>query len=474
MEAAHERCSQISDVDPCLIPLDTGSRWPMSVIVIIESMWGAIEWILPVCKYLKDNYSGLQFIFILSRYNSKDIFRENTFLEELVNEVTDKRCYDLSYFFPRWSKFVLKYLGKFRNKPRSLGYKFLFRWEKFSWRYLSGCSMRKWIYELRPFVILKDNFWGILKNFDIFSEAAKENGCKVICFPTAPSFGYSPDIWEDIWEKRSFRDNELKDTRVGFYPADLFIVDNTWDADYFRLCGKESVVVGTPKFDEFWIKYLETRCESGEKQKETSDHNMLVLLKNDKSVIFEYVGFENLLKEIIETALLFEKYKLILKPHPRQDLDLLNRIVRRYNSSRVLISHQPSFGLIRKSEILIAMPSGAIFDALIMGRPVIEYFPLKTLNGILRNKFKTIPKNYLGGMSYIDEDGDATSIWRAKGLVAPADNPEELRIWLEKFRNGEPWEGTVEIREVFSNVSIKKAAETIMAMGGRNIIGRLR
>ena len=109
------------------------------------------------------------------------------------------------------------------------------------------------------------------------------------------------------------------------------------------------------------------------------------------------------------------------------------------------------------------MPSGVVMDALIMGKPVIEYFQLKKLSVSLKNKFKTVPENYLGGMSYPDKDGNATSVFRALGLVAPADNPEELKRWLEKFIKGKSWEGTEKIRRIFPDIPIKKAADTIMA-----------
>jgi hypothetical protein len=435
----------------------------LTVIVIINSMWGAIEWILPVCKYLKDE-NGLQIVFIIYRFDSRELFNENTFMEELVNEITNKRCYDLSYFFPKWSKIILRYLRRFKNKPHTLINKFLFMWEKISWEYFSKQSVKKWIYRLKPSVMLKDGFRGIIESSEVFLKTVKDEGCKVICFPTALSFTYYPG--------KGFvgglYDFKFKDPRVDFYPADIFIVDNTWDAEYFKSRGKESVVVGTPKFNDSWIKYLGTRFNSKEKLEERSDNNILILLKNNKSLIFQYIEFEKLLEEIIETSLLFEDYNLILKPHPRQDLDILNSIVSKYKSSKVSISHEPSFALIGKSKMIVAMPSGAIFDALIMGRPVIEYCHLKKLSDLLRTKFNTIPKNYLGGMSYLDKDGNTTSVFRALGLVAPADNPEELKRWLGKFTKGESWGGAEKIREIFPNIPVKKAADTIMAVAEQN------
>ena len=80
-------------------------------IVAIDTMWGAIEWILPLCKYLKDT-KELQIVFVVFRHNGKDIFQDKSSMERRVKEVCDNRCYDRSSFAPSWSCFRLKYLRR--------------------------------------------------------------------------------------------------------------------------------------------------------------------------------------------------------------------------------------------------------------------------------------------------------------------------------------------------------------------------
>ncbi|HDH00231.1 MAG TPA: hypothetical protein ENG80_00270 [Nitrospirae bacterium] len=192
----------------------------------------------------------------------------------------------------------------------------------------------------------------------------------------------------------------------------------------------------------------------------------MILLKNEKSAIFNHLDFTSILREIIKTSLIFEEFRIILKPHPRQDLALLHRTVGEFKSTRISVSNKPSFNLISKAHIIVAMPSGVIIDALIAGKPVIEYFHFNELERALLSAFKSIPKNFLGGMSCLDSNGNATSVFRAKGLVAPADDPESLEEWISKFRDNAEWEGTAKIRDIFPSIPMEKAADTIMAFAG--------
>lgn len=429
------------------------SNTPQVCIVAIDTMWGAIEWILPLCKYLKDT-KELQIVFVLFRHNVKDIFQDNSSLEVLVKDVSDNRCYDMSSFAPSWSSFILKYLRRFKKKPLSYGYKL---WERLSWKVFSRVYIKKWIHELNPFAILKDNFGSFSGQFKVFLTEANKRGCSLIRFPSAPSFTYLPGLWIDL-QSHDFQSSDFQ--------ADLNIVDNTWDADYLEANNQKSIVVGTPKFDASWIKYLEKRSDLTGIPDVQADKYILILLKNEKSAVFDHVDFTSLLREIIKTSLMFEGFSIILKPHPRQDIELLQRIVHEYKSTRISVSNQPSFNLINKAHIIVAMPSGVILDALIAGKPVIEYFHFNELERALQSKFKLIPKNFLGGMSCLDSNGRATSVFRAKGLVAPADDPESLEDWLTKFHDNAKWEGTSKIRNIFPSIPMKKAADTIMAFAG--------
>jgi hypothetical protein len=390
----------------------------------------------------------------LFRHNAKDIFKENGFLEKLVNEVSNNRCYDISYFAPSWSRLILNYLRWFKKKPFSYGYKI---WDRFSMKCFFRIYTEKWMNEASPFVILKDNLRGCSLEFKVMLRSAQKKGCRLVRFPSAPSFTYCPGLWVDL---------KLHDFITSDLEADINIVSNKWDADYLKLNKQKAIVVGTPKFNESWITYLEERSDLYGGDDFITDKYILVLLKNEQSAIFDHVDFVSLLKEIIKTSLLFEEYCIVLKPHPRQDLTLLNSIIQEYNSSRILISNNPSFSLINKAKIIVTMPSGVMIDALIAGKPVIEYFHFNVLDRLLKRRFKSIPKNFLGGMSCLDHAGNASSVFRVKGMVAPANDPESLKEWLNKFRDNVAWEGTAIIRDIFPRIPMEKAADAIMAFAG--------
>ena len=103
---------------------------------------------------------------------------------------------------------------------------------------------------------------------------------------------------------------------------------------------------------------------------------------------------------MINACLKIKNAALTLKPHPRQDIFLLREIISQYRDANITISNEPSFSLITKAGLIIAFPNGVIIDALILGRPVIEYFDYPGLNKTLRDKFGQIPAGVLGGMSH--------------------------------------------------------------------------
>ena len=136
----------------------------------------------------------------------------------------------------------------------------------------------------------------------------------------------------------------------------------------------------------------------------------------------------------------------------------------KYGEKRIIVSEESAALLLGKAEFIVAMPSGVILDALIMDKPVIEYFNYEKLNSILKNKYGGIPKNAFGGMSCIDEKGRLTSVFRKMNFVIPADTPDELSHAIEKVKIGAFSCGTGDVRKIFPDNSSKLAAETILSM----------
>ena len=423
-----------------------------SIVVLVELMSGSIDWILPVCKYLKDHHSETDISFVLLRFGENDIFNENLFLKKIVEELTCKRCYDLTCFLPYFYGMVKSFFPSkiFGTKPARI-------MEKIFWCAFGKRRVRRWLYKHHPDVLLKDgSFKPFSPIFDVFFQAARKIGCKVVVFPMAPSFTFAPDMWI---EKKSIDIIRRGDRE------DYFMVNNDWDADHFRAGGIRTVIVGTPKFDSDWMEYLKSKCDGSGDDFKNPGKKILLLLKNEFSTIFNYINFKDTLKDILAAVIEATDYSIVIKPHPRQDLGLLNDVISQYAGYRINISHQPIFKLANEAKCVIAMPTGAILDVLFTGRVVVEYFNYRRLNSELMKRYGEIPRNSLGGMSFLDGNGCLTSVFRGKGMVIPADNPEELKVAINQMEKEESKKYFLKTRDIFfKRDANKKAAEFILSL----------
>ncbi len=429
------------------------------IAVVIEAMWGSIDWILPVCKFLKDEHKGTNIYFILLRYNKNEIFNENTILRDIIFDVANNNCYDLSHFYPSWSRILIRLISFLKIINNWFSAKAVSLFNKVVWYIFVSRNIKKWMREHKPDILLKEITNKPSLVFNVFLRSAKEFGSKIIFFPTAPSFTFAPDMWIQ---------KEAYNAAGGINLADYFLVDKDWDAEYYRRGNQNAVVVGTPKFDDNWIQYIKSRYAGEKNISNKQSETLLFLLKNEKSLIFKYIDFLTLVKEIVGTIINTTNYNLVLKPHPRQNLKLLLEIISPYERTRITISHEPAFKLINESKYVIALPTGAIMDILIMGRPVIEYFDFKKLNSILLEKYKTIPKNSFGGMSFLDSNGWLTSVFRAKDLVVAADNPKELKAGIDMLERGLVGASGAKIKNIFFENEAKKSAEFILNLMDKN------
>ena len=428
-----------------------------NIIVCIYGMWGSIEWILPACKYLRDNHDGVEVTFLILRKRRKEIFKSNSELEELTREVTSNECIDLSEFLPCWVTFFSNIIVWLESKMLGIVFRKLHvLWFKLNWRILGKRQFRMWVNRIKPDIAVMDS-----DNSGIFNELKKQK-IKVGFFLTSPSFAFSPHVWLD------------RDKRHRMYaeaPFDFFLVDTIWAEDFFKGIAKDKSVfrVGCPKFDIFWIDYLKEKFrKSIDKPAGSNFKNILILLKNESSVIFECINFKESLIEMINACLKTKNAALILKPHPRQDIFLLREIISQYRDANITISNEPSFSLITKADIIVAFPNGVIIDALILGRPVIEYFDYPALNKTLRDKFGRIPIGVLGGMGYIEEDGSLTSVFRGFRLVLEANKQDELELLIIKLINGGITPEIKDIRNIFPDNASKKTAEALLTIAHYN------
>ena len=123
--------------------------------------------------------------------------------------------------------------------------------------------------------------------------------------------------------------------------------------------------------------------------------------------LFDFKQHDKLRDEIITTILLNPYTMVLVKPHPRQNVELLKEKLVKYNSERVMIVEEPSMFLADTCIPVILGESSICFDCLAMDSPAIEYS---------RN----------AGSIY-------KGLYRKGGFVYPANNPGELIEGVKKI-----------------------------------------
>ena len=437
----------------------------LTIIIGVVKMWGSIEWILPICRYMKENVENINIVFLILRKSKSEIIKENKQLNDLIIDISSNQYYDFFDILPLWAKLVdrfIKYiLNVFIYKPQSIPHNIHNRpnryWflivKKIFWKH----SIRRWIERIKPDLCLSD----FIFDDALFHELRKQ-GIKIGYYPDATGFIFSPDIHFDYqYLKQEYRSSS-------FMEYDFYLSDTKWRKDFINDINSEKkiMVVGPPRFDEYWIDYTRKKYIYKNITKINNEEkcNILVLLKSSHEINSKFHNFEELLREIILVCLSDKTKHITIKPHPSEDKTILDKIVNQFPKNRITVSHDSSIMLIEMNDIIISMPTGVILTSLILERPVIEYFNYQKVNTILRNRYNKIPKNILGVQASLDSNGDITSIYRKLGLVHSADNPQELELLMKQMKSELNSETIFKVRKFFPDGACHKATDAILSM----------
>ena len=116
------------------------------------------------------------------------------------------------------------------------------------------------------------------------------------------------------------------------------------------------------------------------------------------------------MKTVLEELFKLPDCLLIIKPHPRQDVELVKSYLNDFPKDRWVISNMNTFTLATLSDFTVSFWSSAITDSLAMGIPAIEYYKYDT------NFYQTL----------VDEDNRIVSFYTKLNFALRANTEEEL------------------------------------------------
>ncbi|MEW6501139.1 MAG: hypothetical protein ACOY8P_09550 [Thermodesulfobacteriota bacterium] len=176
---------------------------------------------------------------------------------------------------------------------------------------------------------------------------------------------------------------------------------------------------GYPRYDSGWIRRMRDAPGLSETEEyrraQLAGKVFFYISRGAHPVYLSPPDYEYLLRSTVEEALRYEDAFLLIKAHPRQDMEELNRILSEYDRSRWLVSGLHLAQLCSLADVVISGWSSGILDGLAAGKPVIEFWRFSGHDPDCR----MLP------------DGRPTTIYRELDLVRAAETREELRTLLD-------------------------------------------
>ena len=213
---------------------------------------------------------------------------------------------------------------------------------------------------------------------------------------------------------------------------DLFLLSSPHDIPYwssFVDVGKIRTF-GYPIFDKRWQEKLAQSplfLQSEEMARaQKADKVFFHISRHPHPIYLADTDYQYLLKTMLETVFSYNDSLLIIKRHPRQDLESFLELLKPYDPSRWIFSGFHLTQLCRLADVAISFWASGILNALSVNTPVIEFYRFGKHNP----DWRKLP------------DGSNTSIYRELCLAAPANTGEELRnqIDLALAQNDPVWE----------------------------------
>lgn len=337
---------------------------PKIIILIVETSFGEIDWILPVFhKLLQDDQDWT----LVTVFGHEGVLRkseDNSTLFRLFKKV----CW--AYLLPN----ALEDL--FSNHIQAGNVKFIFK---------------------------DSNVDGPIKQHlsRICPKAVKIN------FPHS----------HHIYSNKEVDTIQEAPPEVDYTDHDYFLLGSEQDIPFWsiRVPLDKIVILGSPKYDNWWMRGLLTDQDflaSDEvKMAGGADRVFFYISRGTHPHYLNSKDYVYLVESILRTVRNYENAVLFIKTHPRQDFDELNAIIQRFPELRVCISGLHLIQLSSLADVVISGWSSGIIDALAMQKPVIEFWRFGGKDPIVR---KTA-------------DGRDTTIYRELGLAEAADTEEELR-----------------------------------------------
>jgi len=342
-----------------------------TIAVFFDTAWSEADWILPVLYKIKELEPG---------------WKITVFFSDRWDESQKTRNFD---------KIIYSELIKIIDHFEHLNYKKI----TIPW--------------LKP----RDDIKIILMDFNNYKKIIEF--CDKI-FPNAKRIVYPHGtLW--FCSQKNNHPRNMNLWRKVHYKHDIELANFSFNTRYEVMSDAKYCVVGTPRYDIWWIERLlkqKELLESEEYRCSKAKARVFAFFTRPQDIYFSKDIYKYIMKSVISIIKQNEQNFLIIKPHPREDISVISKYFSDCNPDQFIISSLHPIQISALSDFVISVWSSAILDALSVNKPVVEFF------------------RYRGNISpyyMIDKKGDIQSIYRLWGLAQAVDSKDELEYYINSF-----------------------------------------
>ncbi|MGE0268310.1 MAG: hypothetical protein AB7S78_07630 [Candidatus Omnitrophota bacterium] len=345
---------------------------------------------------------------MFNTYRSENILGDNTYVGELLADAVDK-VYDLRDFAAQPYRFFLDLinlpageLGVLSKLVRRVQNKIT----KCFFDKKNDDIARQIMETENPDCLLRDTGGDVGLRKDLISIARRKH-IKIIIYP------HGTDIHMEHAMEKTERDID----------GDYLLCPSSFMREYHSDVDSriERVVVGNPRYDQWWIRYIRARwLERGYTPgwKVKGRYRVLFITRGPHSTYLSKDNFKYLITTTMQTILSRDDAFVVIRPHPRQSEAQLKELLKMFDANRWVIDKTDIFCISEDIDLVISMWSSMILDALSVGLPVIEYFRFKG-SSLLWSK---------------DQNNKPVTAYGKYGLVLRAESTQDLLRHMTEVR----------------------------------------
>jgi hypothetical protein len=205
---------------------------------------------------------------------------------------------------------------------------------------------------------------------------------------------------------------------------DYLLITSKYDYNYFskRINSTKIKNLGALGYTDWWkeqvIKYS-ISSEVNDIAYKPHKVKVLFTLRGPHKIYLASQNFELLMESALQRLFELDDVLVIVKPHPRQDINLIYTILEKFPKDKWVISNINTFTLAILSNFTLSFWSSSITDSLAMGIPTIEYYKYS--------------ENF--SQTLLDDKGEIVSFYTKLNLALRANTPAQLNIAIERILN---------------------------------------